>query len=84
MDHRLYMLLTCAWVLWQTSFLGSGRPEHAVMGAAETSKECHEMAPSVARAVAQEIRGTLDADKVVVKRGDNTLIFRCLPDTVRP
>jgi hypothetical protein len=84
MGQRMCVLLTCAWVLWQTSFLGSGRPEHVVMGAAESMGDCQERIPDVARAVAKEIRGKLDTANVVVKRGDQTFVFRCLPDSVRP
>jgi hypothetical protein len=78
------VLLTCAWVLWQTSFPEGNRPEHTVMGAAETAKGCYEMAPGTARAVAKAIGGKLDAENVVVTRGDLTFVFRCLPDTVKP
>jgi hypothetical protein len=84
MRQWMCVLLTCAWVLWQTSFPGSGRTEHVVMGAAENMKGCQEMAPTVARAVAKEIRGKLDAENVVVTRGDQTFVFRCLPDSVQP
>ena len=45
MGRGIWVLLSCAWVLWMTSFLGGGRKEHTVMGAAETMSGCQCNAP---------------------------------------
>jgi hypothetical protein len=84
MGQRMCALLTCAWVLWQTNYMGNQRTGDSVVGAAENLKNCQELAGPVARAVAKEIHGKLDTENVVVTRGDQTFVFRCLPDTIKP
>jgi hypothetical protein len=76
------MLLTCAWVLWQTTF-GGGRTEHNVVGTYDTKAACDAWARDVARAAANHVSGTVVGGYAVQMPGQSW-VFRCLPDTVRP
>jgi hypothetical protein len=82
MGQQMCVLLTCAWVLWQTTY-GGGRVDHSVVQADDTKAACEEQARVMARAAAVHSGGTLVA-KYAVQLPGRSWLFHCPPDTVRP